>query len=186
MTTREAIETIAQELADELVIGTTGYTCRDLQAFRDRPANFYMIGSMGVAAAIGLGIACVNPAKKVVVFDGDGSVLMGLGVLPMVSELDPANLIHLVFDNGAFVSTGGQPTCSRKVPLEALALAAGYAQVHRVETQAQLVPVWRQVRQTKGPVFLLVKCLPDVGKPMERVLLEPEEIRSRFMEAVRA
>ena len=185
LTTRQAIEVIARELNEELVICTTGYTCRDMQAVRDRAANFYMIGSMGVASSIGLGIALSNPLRRVVVFDGDGSVLMGLGALTMVGTLRPNNLIHVVFDNEAFVSTGNQPTYSSKVSLDSLALASGYPTVCRGQTREEFVSIWREMTQErKGPVFFLVKCRPDVGQPMERIRLEPDEIKSRFMEAV--
>lgn len=187
LTTRQALSLLARELTDELVICTTGYTCRDMQALRDRAENFYMIGSMGVAASMGLGIALVSPTKRVVVFDGDGSLLMGLGALTMVSGLRPGNLVHVVFDNEAFVSTGSQPTYSKEVALDALALASGYAQVFRGQTQAEVTSLWRQIRQeAKGPVFFLVKCRPDSDKPTQRVRLGPEEIKSRFMEAVHA
>ncbi len=181
MTTREAIGVLARELREEPVVCTTGFTCRDAQHWGDRPGNFYMIGSMGIAASMGLGIALCKPGSRVVVFDGDGSVLMGLGVLAMVGSLRPANLVHVVFDNEAFASTGGQPTCSGAVPLDRLAGAAGYAAVRRAQSPEELQTQWTQLRDVKGPVFLLVKCRPDAGPPAERVRLEPEEITNRLV-----
>ena len=186
MTTREAIGIIAWKLDRELVVCTTGYTCRDMQAASDRPENFYMIGSMGLAASIGLGVALSKPRAKVVVFDGDGSVLMGLGSLPMVGVLAPGNLIHLVFDNGVFASTGNQPTYSGSIPLDRLAVSCGYRQVARAETPEELAGEWERLRSGAGPAFLLVKCRPDAGAPAERVRLQPESITERFMEAVHA
>src|SRR3990167_6415489 len=109
MTTREAIRIVAKKLKGELAVGTTGYTCRDLQACGDRPGNFYMIGSMGLAASLGLGVALCKPKARVVIFDGDGAALMGLGNLQAIATLAPANLIHVVFDNEVFASTGNQP-----------------------------------------------------------------------------
>lgn len=182
MTTREALGILARQLTDELVVCTTGYTCRDMQAARDRPGNFYMIGSMGVAASLGLGIALSTPGKTVVVFDGDGSVLMGLGALPMVGALKPKNLIHLVLDNEAFVSTGSQSTYSSAVGLDAVAQVCGYAQVRRATRPQEVERQWRQMREGEGPSFFLMKCQPDVGEPLERVRLSPEEITARFME----
>ncbi len=184
MTTREAIAAVARQITDELVVCTTGYTCRDMQAAFDRPMNFYMIGSMGLAASIGLGIALNKEAATVVVFDGDGAVQMGLGNLTMIGALKPKNLIHVVFDNEVFASTGNQPTYSDRVALDALASASGYSAVLRAETAQDLVPAWRKARTEPGPAFLLVKCRPDVGAPMERVRLEPEEITTQFMKAV--
>lgn len=184
MTTREAIGIVARQLKEELVVCTTGYTCRDMQAAADRKANFYMIGSMGCAGSIGLGMAVSAPKKRVVVFDGDGALLMGLGILPMVGALGPKNFIHLVFDNEVFASTGNQPTYSRSVALDAMARAAGYPVVKRAQTPEELNLGWRQVQAQEGPVFLWVKCQPDAGQPMDRVRLTPEAITDRFKEAV--
>ena len=186
MTTREAIQIVARKLRGELAVCTTGYTCRDVQAVSDRPGNFYMIGSMGLAASLGLGIALSKPRAKVVVFDGDGAVLMGLGALPAIGALSPSNLVHVVFDNEAFASTGNQPTYSGSVALDRLATAAGYRQVSRAATVEELSKAWDRLQAGAGPVFLLVKCRPDAGPPAERVRLEPEAITQRFMEAVHA
>lgn len=181
MTTREAVGILARQLREEAVVCTTGYTCRDVQHFGDRPGNFYMIGSMGVAASMGLGIALSKPKARVVVFDGDGSVLMGMGVLAMIGSLKPSNLVHVVFDNEMFASTGGQPTCSGSVPLDRLAEGSGYAVVRRAQSAEDLRSHWAQLLGAKGPVFLLVKCRPDPGPPAERVRLGPEEITNRLV-----
>jgi len=182
MTTREAIGIVARELKEEPLVCTTGFTCRDAQACGDRPGNFYMIGSMGVAASTGLGIALAKPRRRVVVFDGDGSVLMGLGVLAMVGSIKPANLVHVVFDNEVFASTGKQPTYSATVPLDRLAEAAGYAVVRRADSAEGLKREWSRLRGMEGPIFLLVKCRADSSPPPERVRLEPEQITSRLVE----
>lgn len=181
MTTREAIGILSRELRDEPVVCTTGYTCRDAQHWGDRPGNFYMIGSMGVAASMGLGVALAKPGSRVVVFDGDGSVLMGLGVLAMIGSLKPSNLLHVVFDNEVFASTGGQPTCSGSVPLDRLAEGAGYTAVRRAQSPEELRRHWAHLRGAGGPAFLLVKCRPDLGPPAGRVRLEPEEITNRWV-----
>ena len=186
MTTQKAIGIVAKRLKGELVVCTTGYTCRNMQAVSDRPGNFYMIGSMGLAASLGLGIALSKPRLQVAVFDGDGAVLMGLGSLPVIGALAPANLIHVVFDNEVFASTGNQPTYSGSVALDALASAAGYRQVARAAAPKELEREWDRLRGGTGPSFLLVKCGPDSGAPAERVRLEPEAITERFREAVNA
>ena len=186
LSTREAIRIAAGRLKEGLAVCTTGYTCRDMQACGDRPGNFYMIGSMGLAASLGLGIALSKPEARVVVFDGDGAVLMGLGALPAIGTLAPANLLHVVFDNGVFASTGNQPTYSRSVALDKLAIASGYRQVGRAATAEELAEAWDRLRAGAGPAFLLVKCRPDAGPPEERVRLEPEAITRRFMEAIHA
>ncbi|PIQ82909.1 MAG: sulfopyruvate decarboxylase subunit beta [Candidatus Omnitrophica bacterium CG11_big_fil_rev_8_21_14_0_20_64_10] len=182
MTTREAIAVVAELLKEEVVICTTGYTCRDMQVVRDRARNFYMIGSMGLAAPIGLGLAVARPELPVVVLDGDGALLMGLGVLPMIAADRPKNLTHVVLDNEAFVSTGKQPTFSSVVPLERLAEAAGYPVVHRLVHPEQIRKVWGA--PAAGPRFLLIKCRPDTGPAAPRVEADPERITQRLMEAI--
>ena len=186
MTTREAIQALAQLLKDERVICTTGYACRDLQACGDRPENFYMIGSMGLAAGIGLGVALAKPDSAVVIFDGDGAVLMGLGALPMIGSLKPKHFFHVVFDNGVFASTGGQPTYSSTVALDRLAAASGYRVVRKAQTSLELADVWKRMRGEEGPGFLLVKCRADSGPAKERVRLDPPAIADRFREALHA
>ena len=186
MTTREAVGLVAQQLRDEMVVCTTGYTCREMQACADRPGNFYMIGSMGLAAPLGLGIALCRPDRTVVVLDGDGSVLMGLGTLPMIGSLRPARLIHVVLDNEVYASTGNQPTYSSNTPLEAVASASGYPRVERVTDPESFRRAWGQARSGPGPVFLLLKCRPDAGPPKERIPWGPEEITKRFKERMDA
>ena len=110
----DAVRQIMQGVTDELIIATTGMISRELYVVRDRPENFYMCGSMGCALPMGLGLA-LNTARQVLVFDGDGAVLMGLGALPVAKALRPSNLRHYIFDNGTYASTGGQPTCSSVV-----------------------------------------------------------------------
>jgi thiamine pyrophosphate-dependent acetolactate synthase large subunit-like protein len=180
MTTRQAIALLAGQLTDELVVCTTGHTCRDMQACLDRPENFYMIGSMGLASALGLGVALCRPDRTVVVLDGDGSVLMALGTLPMVGTLRPVRFVHVVLDNETYASTGGQPTYSASVDLDALAVASGYPVVRRVDDPQRLLAVWREIRSLDGPVFLLVKCRTDEGPPSPRVALDPQAIARRF------
>ena len=95
----EAITTITELLEDQLVICANGLISRETFTIDDRIENFYMIGSMGLASSIGLGIALSKPSRKVVIFDGDGNLLMNLGTLAMVGALQPRNFLHIVFDN---------------------------------------------------------------------------------------
>src|SRR5256712_12386884 len=96
---RAALAVAINELGDEPVIHANGYVCRESFATDDRPQNFYMIGSMGLASAIGLGLALVRPARPCVIFDGDGNLLMSLGTLAMVGSLGPRGFLHVVFDH---------------------------------------------------------------------------------------
>jgi len=181
MTAHEAIKVLAPLFKEELVVCTTGYTCRQMQAAADRPGNFYMIGSMGIAAALGLGTALARPDRPMVILDGDGSVLMGLGGLAMVGKAAPKNFFHVVLDNEMYASTGGQPTGSDAVALDELARAAGYRAVRRVEDCSGLISSWNEIRAGEGPAFLLVKCQADTEAVPPRVRLAPDALTERFM-----
>ena len=98
----QAIERILSHMRDgDLVVSTTGMISRELFTLDDRPGNFYMIGSMGLASAMGLGLAIQAPNKRVFVLEGDGSALMSLGTLPLIASERPANLVHIILDNEA-------------------------------------------------------------------------------------
>jgi len=108
------------------IISANGHISRNLYGINELPSNFYMIGSMGLASSIGLGVALKNPKKRIFVLDGDGNILMNLGSLTTIGTLKPENLVHFVLDNGIHESTGGQPTHSNKIELEKIAKAANY------------------------------------------------------------
>ena len=98
----QAMAALLELLTDQPVIICNGFPSREAQKLADRPTHFYMIGSMGNAAAIGVGVALSKPSKKVIVFDGDGNVLMGMGTLATVGALRPKNFVHVVFDNEVY------------------------------------------------------------------------------------
>ena len=123
MIRKEAIEIAVKEIEDEPIISANGYISRDLFSLCDKKSNFYMIGSMGLASSIGLGVAIKNPEKRIFVFDGDGNVLMNLGSLATIGSIKPKNLIHVIFDNSSHESTGGQPTNSKIIKIEKIARA---------------------------------------------------------------
>ena len=106
----EAIEIIMRAVRDELVVACNGMIAREVFTFRDRESNFYMIGSMGLALSIGMGVALSRPERTVLVLDGDGNLLMGAGVLASVAAAGLRNLLHIVLDNEVHGSTGGQRT----------------------------------------------------------------------------
>ena len=121
---------------DACLVASCGYPSRELFGAADRPTNFYLVGSMGMAGPIALGLATARPDRLLVALDGDGSLLMNLGVLPMIAA-SGARLLHLVIDNGMHESTGGQQTVQR-TDFTALALAAGYRSAARIERPGQL------------------------------------------------
>ena len=177
-----AIGAVLGLLTDELAVICNGFPSREAYALCDRPENFYMIGSMGVAPAIGLGIALAQPSRTVVVLDGDGNVLMGLGTLATMGALKPKNFVHIVFDNEVYGSTGNQPTISQSVRLEQVAKAAGYRNVGRVRELDDLVYEAKTMLQHEGPSFLLVK-VSEMADDVGRVEIEPAAMTDRFRKA---
>jgi sulfopyruvate decarboxylase subunit beta len=175
----DAIAAVVRRLRDELVVAANGWISRETCAARDRREHFYMLGSMGLAAPIGLGLALARADRRVVVFDGDGNLLMTLGTLAMVAELAPPNFLHIVFDNEMYGSTGGQRSISTHVPLDAMARAAGYLHVHRACDPAALESSLTALLEQRGPSFLLVKVTPEADGEAPRVPHEPEEIAAR-------
>jgi len=188
MTLSEALALLAPQVPEGTVsIHANGYIGRAGYAARDRDESFYMIGSMGLASSIGLGIALAQPARRVLVLDGDGNVLMNLGTLATIAARAPANLLHVCFDNGAHASTGGQPTVSDRVQLDEVARAAGYRAVVRVEDTGALAAVAPDFLARHGPAFLLVRvALAPAEKPAPRVPHTPEAMTERLRRALGA
>jgi thiamine pyrophosphate-dependent acetolactate synthase large subunit-like protein len=166
-------------LDDEPVIHANGYICRESFAVADRPQNFYMIGSMGLASAIGLGVALGRPGRPVVVFDGDGNLLMNLGVLAMIVGARAENLVHCVFDNGVYGSTGNQRSLAARIRLDELARAAGYRTTVAVTEADDLAGALRAALAGEGPHFVLVKTTAEEAD-VPRIAHAPEAIRDRF------
>ena len=177
----EAIEMILNLLKDEdIAVFSTGMISREAFHVRDRKANLYLLGSMGLASSIGLGLA-LNTDKNVFVIDGDGSVLMDMGAMVVVGAQKPPNLIHIVLDNGCYQSTGGQPTASDVAHLDEIAIASGYARSSKVATIEELKTALGDTKnKKKGPFFVLIKVSEKPIRQCERVSLMPVQIREKF------
>ncbi len=141
----EAIKIVVDKLReDDIVVSTTGMISRELFEYREAKGqghahDFLTVGSMGHASQIALGIALQKQKRRVVVFDGDGALLMHMGGMAIIGDYNPTNLVHIVFNNGAHDSVGGQPTVGQKIDVEALAKAVGYADVISVDSQMSLM-----------------------------------------------
>ena len=153
---------------DDLVVSTTGYLSRHLFAAGDRPRNFYMQGSMGHAAAAALGYCTARPDANVVVLDGDGALLMHLGVLSTIGATAPRGLTHVVVDNGGYASTGGQPATTQRTDLAAVALACGYRTAVTVVTTTELRSVLEALRRLDGPHCVVVRARSTSDPPPPR------------------
>ena len=185
MNYREVITIIAELLKGQLVVCANGFISRETFTISDRTENFYMIGSMGLASSIGLGVALSKPSRKVIILDGDGNLLMNLGSLPMTGSLQPKNLLHIVLDNEVYASTGNQPTISNVIELEDIAKSAKYAYIKKVTTDDELRREVAHILENDGPSFLLVKISDkEEQKEIGRVTHCPGEIKERFMSAI--
>jgi phosphonopyruvate decarboxylase len=178
-TRREVLAAIQRaSLPGDAVVATTGFTGRCLYALDDRKSQLYMVGSMGCAAPFGLGLAWAQPRRRVIVLDGDGALLMRMGGLATVGYERPANLLHVLLDNEAHDSTGGQSTVSHSVDLLGVAAACGYPRVLRARTADD---VFRVASQTSDRLtFLHVKTRPGEAKDLPRPKETPVEVFERM------
>jgi len=181
----EAIRSLLQGLGpDDLALFTTGMISREANAALDRNANFYMIGSMGLLSAMGLGIALNQPEKRVVVVEGDGSTLMSLGTLALIGHEAPTNFTHVVLDNEAYESTGNQATISAGRDLAQYAEASGYASVGRAGDLEGFSRLFRAHLAADGPTFLAAKVTGRASHDIPRIAMTPPALRDRFRKAV--
>jgi phosphonopyruvate decarboxylase len=160
------------------VIATTGYTGRELYALDDRPNQLYMVGSMGCAPSLALGLSLVRPDLRVVVADGDGAALMRMGNFATVGACGGDGFAHVLLDNGRHESTGGQATVSHSVRFAAVAAACGYAQAVEAAGPAEVAAL---VASRGGPRLAHVRTRPGVPEGLPRPSVTPVEVRTRFM-----
>ncbi len=178
----EAIKTIADEFETELIVCNIGFPSRELYSVRDRPENFYMLGSMGLASSIGLGLS-LSTDKHVVVMDGDGSILMNLGSLATIANQSPRNLTLIIFDNESYGSTGGQPSYTAgKTDLVALAKGAGIEKVLVVDSPKKLIEAYRK---SKKDLTVIVTKVEKENADVSVIEIPPEEIKNRFLNVVK-
>lgn len=180
---REVIAAIVGELPDDVVVvATTGKTGRELEADHDRPGNLYVVGSMGCASSIGLGIALRSPDRTVVVLDGDGAALMRMEALASIGAARPQRLVHVLMDNSAYESTGGQRTLSPGVDFLALARACGYPSVADTGDPRVAAALVRDATRGGGPhlirVAIAVGSAPDLGRPSRSPDRVAEDLRA--------
>lgn len=181
----EAVRCVAGFLTEkEAVISATGDISRNLFNEKDRPANFYMQGSMGTTAAIGLGISLTEPKIPVIVLDGDGSLLMRMGSLATVGYHQPEKFIHIVLDNSCYGTTGGQPSASSAVSFTGISREAGYRRSVCVANREQLCSFWEEFRNRPGPSMIHVKIAGQKSAKTARPSLSPVRIKERFMQCI--
>ena len=177
------IRALAGEIqADDLVLATTGYTGREMIQEITRGGTFYMAGSMGCITSIGLGVALENPECRVYVLDGDGALLMKLGTLATIGFYQPRNLIHILFDNGVYESTGGQKNVSSAVSFSQLALHSSYRYADSVATLDEFLKFLETSRGREGPMMCHVKVSPGTVDGLGRPSESCPELKDRLMD----
>lgn len=174
---------VAKLKKDEAVVGGIGHTHFDLWAAGQRPQNFYMLGSMGLAAPIALGVAMAQPERQAFALEGDGSLLMQLGALGTIAAVKPKNLAVIVWDNGAYQITGAQPTLtSTTVDLVAIAKGCGLERSAWATDEAHFEALVDLALQGQGPMFIAART--DNQPPAGVTERDANKIRTRFMEAL--
>lgn len=173
----DALWVIAERESGSLIVCNIGDPSRELFSIRDSPRHFYMLGSMGLASSIGLGLAMACQDERIIAIDGDGSVLMNLGSLATIADRSPENYLLVIIDNGSYGSTGGQATLSsRRADLASIALGAGFEEVSIVSDEQALLKAL-QDRKTR---LIVAKVTPEVMEcPL--VGMDPRTIIDRFM-----
>jgi len=161
------------------VIATTGKCGRELFTLADRQQHLYQVGSMGGASAMGLGLALQTP-RPVVVLDGDGAALMKLGNLATIGSRAPANLVHVVLDNGVHDSTGGQATVSANVDFAAIALACGYTSGVSCDSLRGFDQAFGATHNAAGPHLIHARIAPGSMAKLGRPTVKPPEVARRF------
>ena len=171
---------IAKLKNDEAVVGGIGNTNFDLWAAGHRPQNFYMLGSMGLAFPIALGVALAQPDRRVFALEGDGSLLMQLGSLSTIAMLKPKNLTMVVMDNGIYQITGAQPTPGAAVAdIVAIAVASGLTNSSWAADEDDFERLIEESMATAGPTLIGVRIDDKPGTGATR--RDPVQIRERFM-----
>jgi phosphonopyruvate decarboxylase len=172
---------------NDLIISTTGKTSREIFELRaerrEAQRDFLTVGSMGHTASIALGVALGNPTKRVICLDGDGSILMHLGALPIIGNLKPGNLVHVLLNNASHESVGGQPTVAGRVDFASIAHACGYSYYIKANDINSLSVAWDMLKDKRGPSLLEISISTGSRSDLGRPTSTAEENKRAFMKA---
>ena len=180
----KAIQQAAGE--DDIVIATTGYTGRELYSCGDRDNQLYMVGSMGCAPSLGLGLALARPKRRIIVIDGDGAAMMRMGAMTTIGYERPPNLLHIVLDNHVHESTGAQSTVSESIDFCAIASGCGYPAVCRMNEPRNVEEMIKN--RDKQLQFVHVPIQPGIPEQLGRPPITPAQVAQRlrqFMETTK-
>lgn len=193
----DAIKLVVDHLkSDDIIVSTTGKLSRELFEYREEKGregekeegssvhshDFLTVGSMGHSSSIALGIALEKPQRRIFCFDGDGAFIMHAGALGIVASMRPCNYFHILFNNNAHESVGGQPTIGYQIDAVALAKASGYMHAFRATTKQEIIEVLKKMESMEGPAFLEVRVKIDSRDNLGRPTTTPIENKDAFME----
>lgn len=184
----EALKLVIDHLQeDDIVVSTTGKLSRELFEYRETKGqghekDFLTVGSMGHSSSIALGIAIEKPERKVYCLDGDGSFIMHMGAISNIGDLSPKNFCHIVFNNGAHESVGGQATLGFLLDIPAIAKACGYKTAFVVADSEQLVSIMPRIHTMDGPILIEIKVRIDSRDNLGRPNTTPVENKELFMD----
>jgi phosphonopyruvate decarboxylase len=177
----EALKVINTLKDDKTVqLATTGITGRQLYEIEDACNNLYMVGSMGCVSSLGLGLALCKPEFDIVVIDGDGSLLMRMGSMATNGYYHPPNMLHVLLDNNAHDSTGGQSTVSHNIDFVEIASSCGYEKSIYIHDLYELENAIREWKKNRGPTFLCMKISKGYDMEPGRPKMKPHEVKKRF------
>lgn len=169
-----------------ILLATTGKTGRELYEIEDAPNNLYMVGSLGCIGSLGLGLALARPDKDIVAIDGDGSLLMRMGSLPTNAYYSPKNLLHVLIDNNAHDSTGGQATISHNIDFVEIAASSGYAVSVSADGLDEFEKAYTNWKRNKQLTFVHIKVAKGTPKEPGRPKVKPFEVKGRLIQFINA
>lgn len=176
--------------SQDIIVSTTGKLSRELFEYREElkqnhNRDFLTVGSMGHCSQIALGIAISKPTRDVYCFDGDGAVIMHMGSLAIIGSQKPENFKHIIFNNGAHDSVGGQLTAGLQVNIPLIAKACGYNSVFEAETKEEIIKKINLLKTLKGPLLLEIRIRKGARHNLGRPTILPKENKKAFMDFIR-
>lgn len=186
MKREDALRTLLGLVGDDLIVSTTGKTSREVFELRIelglKQRDFLTVGGMGHTSSIALGVALGQPNRRVFCIDGDGSIIMHLGAVPIIGDISPKNFVHILLNNSSHESVGGQRTVADKIDFESIALASGYVDYLQATDEISLINAWRKLEVSEGPILFEIKICQGSRDDLGRPTSTPEENKIAFME----
>jgi sulfopyruvate decarboxylase subunit beta len=179
----ELLQALARHVTDQIVVAAYS-TATDWLAVSDRPLNYFSFGAMGLASSHGLGLALARPERRVVVLDGDGSLLMNLGTLVTIGAVAPRNFTHFVFQNGTYEANGGHPIPNIETDFEGMARSAGIKSCSTVADLSVFEAMVESLLGDEGPIFACLKVLQGPLSAREYTEMYSAKRRDAFRAAL--